>query len=70
MKFQKKNDNVLIQPTVKIVEKDRTVKIAHDARAKNKQLQKDDFKILNMEDLANWSLTNKMMDRFGYNRCT
>ena len=43
-KISKTNDNVFIQPTVITVKKDRTVKLASDARALNQAIDNDNDK--------------------------
>ena len=45
------NDDVIIQPTVITVKKDRSVKIALDARAPNQAIDKDKHQIPNLENL-------------------
>ena len=44
-------DDVFIQPTVITVKKDRSVKIAFDARALNTTIDKDKYQVPNLENL-------------------
>ena len=44
-------DDVFIQPTVMTVKKDRSVKIALDARALNQAIEKDKYQMPNLENL-------------------
>ena len=46
-------DDVFNQPTVITVKKDRSVKIALDVRALNKAIDKDKYKVPNLENLMN-----------------
>ena len=50
-KIDKVSNNVFIQPTVITVKKDRSVKIALDARALNRAIDKDKYQMPNSEDL-------------------
>ena len=44
-------DDVFIQPTVNTVEKDKSVKIALDARALNQSIAKDKYQMPNLDNL-------------------
>ena len=46
-------DDVFIQPTVITVKRDKTVKIALDARAMNENIKKDKYQMPNLDDLLN-----------------
>ena len=50
-KVDKIQDNVFIQPTVIIVKKDKSVKIALDARALNQSIAKDKYQMPNLHNL-------------------
>ena len=50
-KVDKIQDDVFIQPTVITVEKDKSVKIALDARALNQSLAKDKYQMPNPDNL-------------------
>ena len=50
-KINEIKDDVIIQPTVITVKKDRSVKIALDARALNQAIEKDKYQIPNLENL-------------------
>ena len=50
-KIDEIKDNVFIQPTVITVKKDRSVKIALDARALNQAIDKDKYQMPNLENL-------------------
>ena len=50
-KVDKIQDNVFIQPTVITVKKDKSVKIALDARALNESIAKDKYQMPNLENL-------------------
>ena len=50
-KFNDLKDDVFIQPTVITVKKDRSVKIALDARALNRAIDKDKYQLPNLENL-------------------
>ena len=52
-KISKIKDDVFIQPTVITVKRDKTVKIALDARVMNSQIKKDKYQMPNLEDLTN-----------------
>ena len=46
-------DDVFIQPTVITVKRDKSIKIALDARAMNNEIKKDKYQMPNLEDLMN-----------------
>ena len=46
-------DDVFIQPTVITVKRDKTIKIALDAREMNGNIKKDKYQMPNLEDLLN-----------------
>ena len=46
-------DDVFIQPTVIRVKRDKTVKIALDAREMNENIKKDNYQMPNLDDLLN-----------------
>ena len=50
-KIDEIKDDVFIQPTVNTVKKDRSVKIALDARALNQAIEKDKYQMPNLENL-------------------
>ena len=50
-KINEIKDDVFIQPTVITVKKDRSVKIALDARALNRAIDKDKYQMPNLENL-------------------
>ena len=50
-KINEIKDDVFIQPTVITVKKDRSVKIALDARALNQEIEKDKYQMPNLENL-------------------
>ena len=50
-KIDKIQDDVFIQPTVITVKKDKSVKIALDARALNQSIAKDKFQMPNLDNL-------------------
>ena len=50
-KIDEKKDDVFIQPTVITVKKDRSVKIALDARALNQAIDKDKYQMPNLDNL-------------------
>ena len=50
-KVDKIQDDVFFQPTVITVEKDKTVKVALDARALNESIAKDKYQIPNLDSL-------------------
>ena len=50
-KINEIKDDVFIQPTVITVKKDRSVKIALDARALNQAIDKDKYQMPNLENL-------------------
>ena len=50
-KIDELKDDVFIQPTVITVKKDRSVKIALDARALNKAIDKDKYQMPNLDNL-------------------
>ena len=50
-KVDKIQDDVFIQPTVNTVEKDKSVKIALDARALNQSIAKDKYQMPNLDNL-------------------
>ena len=50
-KINERKDDVFIQPTVITKKKDRSVKIALDARALNQAKEKDKYQMPNMENL-------------------
>ena len=52
-KISQTKDDVFIQPTGITVERDKTMKIALDARAMNENIKKDKDKIPNFDDLLN-----------------
>ena len=52
--FEKVNeikDDVFIQPTVMTVKKDKSIKIAWDARVMNENIKKDKYQMTNLDDL-------------------
>ena len=51
-------DDLFIQPTVIAVKKDRSVKIALDARALNQAIDKDKYQMPNVENLLNMVAEN------------
>ena len=50
-KVDKNQNDVFIQPTVITVKKDKSVKIASDARALNQSIAKDKYQMRNLENL-------------------
>ena len=50
-RFDRINDEVFIQPTVITVKRDKTVKIALDARQLNNGIQKDNYQMPNLDNL-------------------
>ena len=52
-KISEIKDDVFIQPTVITVKRDKSVKIAIDAREMNNQIKKDKYQMPNLEDLTN-----------------
>ena len=50
-RVEKIQDDVFIQPTVITVKKDKSVKIALDARALNESIAKDKYQMPNLENL-------------------
>ena len=50
-KINEIKDDVFIQPTVITVKKDRSVKIALDARALNQAIDKDKYQMPNLDNL-------------------
>ena len=50
-KLYKIQDDVFIQPTVITVKKDKSVKIALDARALNESIAKDKYQMPNLDNL-------------------
>ena len=50
-KVEKINDEVFIQPVVITVKKDKSVKVALDARSLNDAIQKDKYQMLNLNNL-------------------
>ena len=57
-KIKEIKDDVFIQPTVITVKKDRSVKIALDARALNQAIDKDKYEMPNQNNLLNMVAEN------------
>ena len=57
-KMNEIRDDVFIQPTVITVKKDRSVKIALDARALNQAIDKDKYQMPNLDNLLDMVLDN------------
>ena len=51
-KVDKSQDNVFIQPTVITFKKDKSVKIALDAKARNQSIAKDKYQMRNLDTLV------------------
>ena len=66
-KVHKIQDNVFIQPTVLTVEKDKSVKIALDARALNQSIAKDKYQMPNLDKLIDM-IAEKLDEKEGQAR--
>ena len=63
-KVDKIQDNVFIQPTVITVKKDKSVKIALDARALNQSIAKDKYQMPNLDYLI-YMIAEKLDEKEG-----